>query len=309
MASSEPATTGLSPEAAMTGYTEQLRARGVSAHTLSNYTRDLRQFLAYCQRRDILTVSQITPHDIRHFIAERHRQGSHPRSLKRQLSSLRGLFHHLVKYRLATHNPAMGIAAPKAERKLPKVLDTDAASQLMCINGDTPSIKRDRAILELFYSSGLRLSELAGLNLADYDRAERLIRVLGKGRKERIVPVGRHAHDALMKWLEARHEWPGLQADQTAVFLGRAGRRMGVRSIQLRLRHWGQVQGMDQPIHPHLLRHSFASHLLESSGDLRAVQELLGHADIATTQIYTHLDFQHLATVYDKNHPRAHRKS
>ena len=203
------------------------------------------------------------------------------------------------------HNPAIGIQAPKSEKKLPKALDIDNTQQLLSLEGSDWLSIRDRAILELFYSSGLRLSELVDLNLNDIDLPQALITVTGKGNKTRTLPVGSFAIKAIESWINIRCD---LNPDHSAVFLSKQGKRLSQRSVQLRLKKYSLQQGISQHVHPHMLRHSFASHMLESSGDLRAVQELLGHANISTTQIYTHLDFQHLAKVYDKAHPRANRK-
>ncbi|MCZ6803726.1 MAG: tyrosine recombinase XerC, partial [Proteobacteria bacterium] len=201
---------------------------------------------------------------------------------------------------------AEGIIAPKSARKLPKLLDVDQTIQLVEIEQDDVLALRDRAMLELIYSSGLRLAELISLNMTDIDFSDRILTVTGKGKKTRSVPVGKHAIKAIKNWLKKR---PLMVNDtEQAIFISNRGKRISPRSVQVRLKQWAIKQGLPNHVHPHMLRHSFASHLLESSGDLRAVQELLGHADISTTQVYTHLDFQHLAEVYDKTHPRAHRK-
>jgi integrase/recombinase XerC len=207
---------------------------------------------------------------------------------------------------LASHNPAAQVRAPKAPRKLPGTLDTDAVARLLDIRDESPLALRDKAIMEIFYSSGLRLSELAGLRWDQIDSAAGLITVTGKGNKTRVVPLGSYAAAALAQWNRVRGQFAGF--DEPCVFVSNRGTPLSVRTIQSRIRHWARRQGLPQKVHPHLLRHSFASHMLESSGDLRAVQELLGHADISTTQVYTHLDFQHLASVYDKAHPRAKKK-
>jgi len=247
---------------------------------------------------------------LRSFVARRHQKGQSGRSLQRQLSSVRALYRYLIRERCCRHNPAADLRAPKSPRKLPRTLDADLAGSMLdqagSVTGDEDDWlrARDAAILELFYSSGLRLSELAGLSLHDLDLREGEVRVLGKGSKTRVVPVGRKARDALQHWLSLR---PALVGNDQPLFVGRQGRRLTPRAIQLRVRRSG-VESIGQHVHPHMLRHSFASHMLESSGDLRAVQELLGHADIGTTQIYTHLDFQHLAQVYDQAHPRSKRK-
>tara|TARA_R110001599_G_scaffold274270_1_gene475488 strand:- start:459 stop:1136 length:678 start_codon:yes stop_codon:yes gene_type:complete len=222
------------------------------------------------------------------------------------LSAVRSLYQFLIREQLCKHNPAVDLRAPRSPRKLPRALDADLASQLLDDSSDDDWLAvRDHAMLELFYSSGLRLSELAGLDISELDLPQGEVRVLGKGRKTRLIPVGRMAREALQRWLELRLL---TNTPEQALFIGKQGRRLTPRAIQLRVRRWG-VTHIGQNLHPHMLRHSFASHVLESSGDLRAVQELLGHADISTTQIYTHLDFQHLAQVYDKAHPRAKRKT
>jgi integrase/recombinase XerC len=278
--------------------------RRLAETTVKAFARDLQDFLAWLGRSAPLPeVSAIEADDIRDYVAFRHRAGLSGRSLQRHLSSLRGFFESLVLQGSIHANPASDVRAPKAQQRLPGVLDADTVARLLDIPGDDLLACRDRAMLELFYSSGLRLSELAKLDLDALDLQEGLVRVTGKGSRTRIVPVGRMAKKALSSWL-ARRPQP-LAGHEHAVFVSQQRRRMAVRSIQARLRHWARQQGLWQRVHPHLLRHSFASHVLESSGDLRAVQELLGHAQIRTTQIYTHLDFGHLAEVYDRAHPRA----
>jgi integrase/recombinase XerC len=277
--------------------------RAPSPHTLSAYRRDLDKLLRYMQAQGIADFGALTPDRLRGFIAAEHRDGLSPTSLQRLLSSCRGLFRHLIREGRLDHDPSAGVRGPKVRRRLPQVLDTDEAAVLVEVPADGPLGERDRAMLELFYSSGLRLAELVGLDWRDIDLDDGLVRVLGKGRKTRVVPVGRHAVDAL----RALGRSEGMQAEQP-VFRGRRNARLGPRAVQARMKTLALRLGIAKRIHPHLLRHSCASHLLESSGDLRAVQELLGHADIGTTQIYTHLDFQHLARVYDAAHPRARRK-
>ena len=277
-----------------------------SPHTLKGYTHDLDRLVAWCEREAIGDWTRLTGHHLRRFVAELHRQGLGGRSLRRQLSAVRRFYHYLVREGLATANPALDIPAPKSPRRLPKALDVDEMNRLLQPAGDDPLALRDAAMLELMYSSGLRLAELVGLNLDDVDRSDALLRVTGKGSKQRDLPVGRHALRALTDWLRAR---PGLAApDEPALFVTQRGGRLSPRAVQKRFREHGITAGLERGVHPHMLRHSFASHLLESSGDLRAVQELLGHADIGTTQIYTHLDFQHLAKVYDAAHPRARKR-
>lgn len=249
----------------------------------------------------------VTEAEVRTWTGKLHRQGLVGKTLQRKLSSIRRFYQWLLNNRQIDVNPAADIRAPRQPRRLPDTLSAEQIDFLLTIQPENPLEFRDCAMLELFYSSGLRLSELAGLDLTDLDIAQHIVRVTGKGNKQRDVPVGRMALQALRAWLEVRGEL--CDADETALFVSRQRKRISVRNIQARLMYWQQHQGMTQKLHPHKLRHSFASHLLESSGDLRAVQELLGHADISTTQIYTHLDFQHLAKVYDKAHPRARRKA
>ncbi len=276
----------------------------MSAHTLDAYRRDLDALVAWAAEQGVDDLAIVHTEQLRAFIAAEHRRGLSPKSLQRRLSACRSFYQWLLKHGRVVASPAAGIRAPKAPRKLPQVLDVDEAVQLVELPTDVPLGVRDRAILELFYSSGLRLSELCALRWRDLDLADGLVTVLGKGSKQRSVPVGSHARKALDDW---RRELQG-QLD-APVFPGRGGATITPRAVQLRLRQLAQRQGLFKRVHPHLLRHSFASHVLESSGDLRGVQELLGHADIATTQIYTHLDYQHLAKVYDGAHPRAKRKT
>ena len=281
--------------------------RRLSAHTVSNYRRDLNQLADFCQHVEIETWSGLKTTDLRQFAAQMNRQGLASRSIQRMLSAVRSFFQYLIKQGLADTNPANAVQAPKAEKRLPSTLDVDQMSALLDLTqADSFVAVRDRAIMELFYSSGLRLAELAGLDLRDIDFGDRLVHVIGKGNKERVCPVGAEAMKALQRWLDKRDQ-TGFY-DQPAVFITQQGRRLGVRSIQKRLSFWGKKHGISDHVHPHRLRHAFASHMLESSGDLRAVQELLGHADISTTQIYTHVDFQHLAKVYDSAHPRAKKR-
>ncbi len=293
-------------ETALDAYFEHLRsARQLSAHSLEGYRRDLNKLLAYCEREQILDWSALQSRHLRQLVGELHRQGQSSRSLARLLSSVRGLYRYLNQEGLCEHDPATGLSAPKGERRLPRLLDTDRAMQLLDGGVEDDFIaRRDQAMLELFYSSGLRLSELVGLNLEQLDLPAGLVRVLGKGNKARELPVGSKAREALQAWLPLRAL---ANPSDSAVFIGQQGRRLGARAVQMRVRQAG-VRELGQHLHPHMLRHSFASHMLESSQDLRSVQELLGHADIGTTQIYTHLDFQHLAKVYDQAHPRAKRK-
>jgi integrase/recombinase XerC len=277
--------------------------RHASAHTVAGYRRDLAKLLRFMQQEQLATFDTLDANRMRTFVAAEHRAGLAPKSLQRLLSSCRSLFRQLNREGQLDNDPLLGVRGPKVRRKLPQVLDVDEASALVETDSGGKLAARDRAMLELFYSSGLRLSELVGLRWLDLHLDESEVRVLGKGSKTRIVPVGRHAVAAL----RALGVEEGMQAD-SPVFRGRAGAPINPRTVQLRMNKLALQQGLPKHIHPHLLRHTFASHMLESSGDLRAVQELLGHADIATTQIYTHLDFQHLAKVYDAAHPRARRK-
>jgi len=280
--------------------------RGLSARTLVAYQRDLDLLLQYLEAQGIDQPARVTQHHIRAFIAQRHRQGLGGKSLQRLLSAVRSLFRWMLREGLAEHNPATPVRAPKSPRHLPATLDADSIGQLLEIPCDTPLAVRDKAIMELFYSSGLRLSELADLRWEQLDLASGMVTVTGKGNRTRMVPVGRMASEALLEWRKARVNF--VSFEEPHVFVSQRGNPIAVRTIQTRIRYWAKRQGIPQNVYPHLLRHSFASHMLESSGDLRAVQELLGHADISTTQIYTHLDFQHLAKVYDKAHPRAKKK-
>jgi integrase/recombinase XerC len=277
--------------------------RRLSANTLDAYRRDLSDLAAWMDGQGIASWEALGQEPLRSYVAAAHRRGLSGKSLQRRLSAVRSFYRHLNRLHTRELNPAMGLRAPKSARRLPQVLDADEMTRLVEVPTDTPEGVRDRAMLELFYSSGLRLSELCTLRWSALELADGLVRVTGKGSKTRIVPVGSHAREALLAWRELSR--PDAEAP---VFPGRSGGPVSARTVQVRLRALAQQQGLFKRVHPHLLRHSFASHVLESSGDLRGVQELLGHADIATTQIYTHLDFQHLAKVYDAAHPRARRK-
>ena len=280
--------------------------RGLSPRTRAAYQRDLSLFFEELSSLEIIELNQVNEHQVRGLVARLHRQGLGSRSLQRLLSAIRSFYRWLMKEGLAEHNPAASVKAPKARKKLPATLDTDTVTRLLDIKDDTPLAIRDKAIMELFYSSGLRLSELADLRWDQIDPASGLITVTGKGNKTRVVPVGSYAAAALEKWRKVRGTFAGFEVPH--IFVSNRGTPISTRTIQARIRYWARRQGLPQQVYPHLLRHSFASHMLESSGDLRAVQELLGHADISTTQVYTHLDFQHLASVYDKAHPRAKKK-
>jgi len=280
--------------------------RRLAENTCKHYQRDLAELLAFCRKAGVSSWKHLDTHQIRQFAAHAHRRGLGGRSIQRQLSAVRSFYNYLLREQQVTSNPAHEVRAPKSEQRLPDTLNVDDIARLMSGTARGGLAVRDLAMLELMYSSGLRLAELVSLNREDIDLAERMVRVTGKGNKTRVVPVGARALTALQAWLQLRPAQ--LAAGETAMFTGRRGQRLGRRAVQQRVRRWAQQQGVPGDVHPHTLRHSFASHLLESSGDLRAVQELLGHADISTTQIYTHLDFQHLAKVYDAAHPRA-RKS
>jgi integrase/recombinase XerC len=284
----------------------QRHERQLSANTIGAYARDLAVLESWRKERRYNTWSQFSQADIRDIAATAFRRGQAAVSIQRLLSSIRNFFKYLIREGVLETNPAQDVRAPQKPRRLPRSLDVDEVSHLLNIPGTDPLAKRDRAILELFYSSGLRLSELANLDLHDLDLAEGSVRVTGKGNKQREAPVGRMARQALSEWLGARIEL--LKGDEPAIFISKRGERLSTRSIQARIDYRARQAGLPRHVHPHMLRHSFASHMLEASGDLRAVQELLGHADISTTQIYTHLNFDHLARVYDDAHPRARKK-
>lgn len=277
-----------------------------SERTITSYERDLSKFTAFCAQHSLTSLEQLKARDIRQNLTHLHRAGLSGKSLHRWLSALRSFFNFCIRQGWQSHNPADDVQAPKANRHLPKVLDVDQSAQFVSVEGDEFLNCRDRAILELLYSSGLRLAELAATNVQDPDLNEGMIEVTGKGNKTRILPVGSKAIEALRRWISLRNTI--APSGEPALFISQKGTRLGHRAIQLRLQQLSIQQGMDTPVHPHMLRHSFASHMLESSSDLRLVQEMLGHANISTTQIYTHLDFQHLASVYDKAHPRAQRR-
>jgi integrase/recombinase XerC len=277
--------------------------RRLSPHTLAAYGRDAKLLAALAGGRE---PESLRTADIRRFAATLHGRGLSPRSLARVLSAWRGLYDWLARHRLVAANPCAGVRAPKAPKRLPETLSPDDAVRLVSRDDPTPLGLRDRAIFELAYSSGLRVSELTGLDLDAIDAESGEARVLGKGSKTRIVPVGAPALAAIAAWLPRRAEI--ARPGETALFVGPRGRRIAPREVQQRIKQWARAAGLTQDVHPHMLRHSFASHVLQSSGDLRAVQEMLGHASIASTQVYTHLDFQHLARVYDAAHPRARRK-
>jgi integrase/recombinase XerC len=292
------------PTSARERYLEALRTRRrLAALTLEAYDRDTRLLVEMAAERPL---AQVTSHEIRRFVATLHGRGLAPRSLARVLSSWRGFFDWLLGEGELSANPCNGVRPPKAPRLLPPSLSPDEAVRLVTASGDSRWKARDRALFELAYSCGLRVSELTGLDVDAVDHATGEARVTGKGAKTRIVPVGRPALEALARWLAERAEV--ARPGERALFVGRSGRRLAPREVQRRIKAQAAAAGLQVDVHPHMLRHSFASHVLQSSGDLRAVQEMLGHASIASTQVYTHLDFQHLAKVYDAAHPRARRR-
>jgi integrase/recombinase XerC len=280
--------------------------RRLAAHTVTAYRRDLDALARWCDRNGVASWEALDGQHVRRFAAQSHAAGLGPRSLARRLAAVRTFCDFLLRERVLAHNPGVDIRAPKAPKRLPHTLDADMMARLLALQPEGPLELRDLAIMELFYSSGLRLAELLALDLGDVDLDDRTVRVHGKGSKTRILPVGRAARQALQQWLAVRGRF--VRPEERAVFVGRNGRRLGARAVQLRVAAHARRQGLPVGVHPHLFRHSFATHLLESSRDLRGVQELLGHADIGTTQIYTHLDFQHLARIYESSHPRARRR-
>ena len=281
--------------------------RQASAHTVKSYRRDLAQLVEYCRKQAIKKWTNLQAAHIRAHIANRHREGLSARSVQRELSAIRSFFDFLLRRKLLKVNPARYVSPPKSVHKLPSTLDVDQVTGLLEAGTSSVLEIRDVTMFELFYSSGLRLSELAALDLADIDLSEGAVRVReGKGKKERIVPMGSKAIIAIQQWLPLRAQ--RILSTEESLFISRSGSRLGVRSIEIRLEQWCKKKGLPRHVYPHMLRHSFATHLLEGSQDLRAVQELLGHSSISSTQIYTHLNFQHLATVYDKAHPRAKKQ-
>lgn len=280
-----------------------LNEKRLSPLTAQNYLRDVNTLIELAGE---VPLAELKTQHLRHFVARLHARGLGGRSLARMLSAWRSFFGYLVRDHGHAQNPASSLRPPKSPKNLPEALSPDEANRLLSIDSDDALALRDKAMFELFYSSGLRLSELKSLRLGDIDLGDGTVRVTGKGNKTRVVPVGGMAIDAIRKWMEEREKL--AREGESALFLGRGGRSIGQRAIQYRISEWGVKQGMPQHVHPHMLRHSFASHVLQSSGDLRAVQEMLGHASISTTQVYTHLDFQHLAKIYDAAHPRAKKK-
>lgn len=287
--------------------------RRLSPHTLSNYQRDLQQAASLLQERGLSDWSAVTQHEVRALVAMWHRRGKGGTSIQRMLSSLRTFYRFLLREGLARDNPADGIRAPKSAKRLPKTLDQEQVghlldNHLLTEDGeDDPLALRDQAMMELIYSSGLRLAELVSLDIDTIDFRDGEMVVIGKGSKSRMLPVGAPAIAAVRAWIKLRITLI-KDPNETALFVNARGGRVSARTVQQRLARAAKLRGLDQHLHPHMLRHSFATHMLEASGDLRAVQELLGHANLSTTQIYTHLDFQHLASVYDGAHPRAQRK-
>jgi integrase/recombinase XerC len=284
--------------------------RRLSALTIDNYRRDLNDLVAFANAaadpKRALRIDKLTATDIRRYLAATHARGMTPRAIARMLSGWRGYFKYAVQQGVGEQNPCEGVRAPKAARRLPRTLSPDEAVRLVSFEDTTAAGLRDRAAFELLYSSGLRIAELVGLNVDSIDYTSREVRVTGKGNKTRIVPVGAPAIEAVKRWLAARATHAGHT--EPALFLGARGKRISASVLQSRIKQWAIKQGIDADVHPHMLRHSFASHVLQSSGNLRAVQEMMGHASIASTQVYTHLDFQHLAKVYDSAHPRAKKK-
>ena len=283
--------------------------RGLSPLTRENYARDITQLIKLTHEiGQPVELSSLQTNHIRRFIAALHSKGLGGKSIARMLSSWRGFFTFLVNRKGYSNNPVIGLRAPKSAKALPQALSIEQASKLVDIRDDDALSVRDHAILELFYSSGLRLSELVNLNIDALDFSEGTVKVTGKGNKTRIVPLGKFAIDAIQTWLQIRASIQIKDQASKPVFIGLQGRRISARSIQYRIKGWSIKQGINSSVHPHMLRHSFATHVLQSSGDLRAVQEMLGHANISTTQVYTHLDYQHLTKVYDAAHPRAKKK-
>lgn len=299
----------MNPDSALPDFIKHIQSvKSYSKHTVDNYRRHLRQLQQFAEQSlNLHRWEELEPAHLRKFVVDQHRNGHSPRTIAAQLSAARSFFNHMLRAvpDAVKNNPVLDISAPKADKPLPKTLPPDALEQLLSFEPQDAIETRDLAMMELFYSSGLRLSELTGLDLSGIALKDRQVRVIGKGNKERQVPLGTKAAEALQRWLEVRHEL--AQSGEEALFVGQRGKRIANSVVGQRLKYWALQQGIPQNLHPHRLRHSFATHVLESSGDLRAVQTLLGHADISTTQVYTHLDFQRLAEVYDKAHPRARK--
>jgi integrase/recombinase XerC len=294
-------------EEAPEAFLDYLRVeRNASPATRKAYARDVERFAGFLTSAGADDWAAVHPDHVQRFVAAERRRGVSGRSLARTLAAIRALYAWLLREGLATRDPAADVRAPRSDRPLPRALEIEEIERLLSVPGAGLLARRDRALLELFYSAGLRLAELAALNVADLDLGEGVARVTGKGRRTRIAPIGRAARTALREWLAVRDQW--ADAEETALFLTARGGRLSRRAIQARIERRARELGLERHVHAHMLRHSFATHLLESSGDLRAVQELLGHADIATTQVYTHLDFSRLAEVYERAHPRARRR-
>lgn len=290
----------------LTAYLDYLKyERGYSTNTLKTYQQALSQLIEFLAE-DFSDWQSLNENHISQWLMDLHKRNISAKSIQLKVSALRGLYSFLQHKHGITNNPCELISLPKADRRLPNNMDVDEINRLLQFQPETTIEFRDKAMMELFYSSGVRLSELANCQLADCDLTNQELTVTGKGNKQRIVPIGRHAKEAITQWLTVRGEFNNQDSD--SVFLSKLGNPISTRQIQQRLKHWAQQQGLNNNLHPHKLRHSFASHILQSSGDLRAVQELLGHANLSTTQVYTHLDFQHLAQVYDSAHPRAKKK-
>jgi len=281
--------------------------RRLSPLTCENYRRDLKTLAAWCEKSGVGSWGDLNSEHVRAYSASCFRKGLSARSIQRRLSASRTFFRYLMREKKVEKNPITSVSAPKGKKRLPGNLDADRMARMLDIPGDGAIIDRDRAMLELLYSSGLRLAELVDLDIGDVDMHDATVHVTGKGNKDRVVPVGRQALKALRHWSITRSDL--ADADEKAMFVSNRGTRISSRSVQARVKHWAKKQGIDANVYPHLFRHSFATHVLESSHDLRGVQELLGHANISTTQVYTHLDFQHLAQIYDQTHPRARKKN
>ena len=280
--------------------------RRYSQNTIRSYQRDLEHFSVHLQDKKLSRWAELKPHHIRTYASQIFIEGLGAKSIQRRLSAIRSFMNYLLREGMIKNNPAEGVKTPKAPKKLPGVLDIQQISQLLDIQETDPLSLRDKAIMELIYSSGLRLSEIVRLNPIDLNLSDKSLTVIGKGDKTRMLPIGNEAIKSLRSWLSCRNEL--ANPEEEALFVGSRGNRLSRRSIQSRIKHWARKNGIQQDVYPHLLRHSFATHMLEASGDLRAVQELLGHKDISTTQVYTHLDFEHLSKTYDKAHPSSGKK-
>ena len=280
--------------------------RRYSQNTIKSYQRDLNHFTVHLQDKKVSRWAELKPHHIRTYASQIFIEGLGAKSIQRRLSAIRSFMNYLLREGMIKNNPAEGVKTPKAPKKLPGILDIEQINQLLDIQDKDPVSLRDKAIMELIYSSGLRLSEIVHLNPIDLNLSDKTLTVIGKGEKTRMLPVGNEAIKSLKMWLSCRNEL--ANPEEEALFVGSRGNRLSRRSIQSRIKHWARKNGIQQDVYPHLLRHSFATHMLEASGDLRAVQELLGHKDISTTQVYTHLDFEHLSKTYDKAHPRSGKK-